>query len=135
MPKLRFEPAPDAFFIAKDIIEKLEWDHIDLTRVRFVRSKGAKTNAVARIWGLSRVFQEAFDIQPLYVIELTERFYKLPREEQEKTIIHELMHIPKNFSGALLPHKQFGKWKITERQVKSIHRKYKSSTADMYPSI
>ncbi len=130
MAKLKFEPAPDAFFIAKDVVSTLGWNHIDLTRVRFVRSKGSKTNAVARIWGLSRIFQEAFDMESLYVIELTEKYYKLSDDEKEKTIIHELMHIPKNFSGALLPHKQFGKWKITDRQVGRVYQDYISRKKD-----
>ncbi len=126
MSKIKFEPAPDLAILAKDIVDKLGWDHIDLSRVRFVRSRGSKSRALARIWGLSRVFQVAFDWEPSYVIEvISERFDKLPREEKEKTIIHELLHIPKSFSGALVSHKHFGKWKVTSRQVKKYWEIYR----------
>ncbi len=124
--KPRYDPAPDVAMMAADIVRTLGWEHIDLSRIRFVRSKGTKTRAVARIWGLSRIFQESFGWRPAYVIEvMSERFDKLPKDEKEKTIIHELMHIPKSFSGALVSHKHFGKWRVNERRVSTVWKEYR----------
>ncbi len=46
-------------------------------------------------------------IKPQYIIEvIAERFDRLDPGEQEKTLIHELTHIPKTFSGALVAHRR-----------------------------
>ena len=120
-----YSSARDVEIIAEEIVNTLRWGHIDLSRVKFVRSKGSKARAVARIWGLPRIFQETFGFQPSYVIEvLSENYDKLPLEEKEKTIIHELLHIPKTFSGALVSHRQFGKPTVNGRIVNKYWRQY-----------
>lgn len=66
----------------------------------------AKTRAIARIWGMSKLFTEVADIKPCYIIEVNaKQFDKLSERDKIKTLIHELLHIPKTFSGALLSHK------------------------------
>jgi predicted metallopeptidase len=98
---------------AKDIEEKLEdivkyvdFSHIKLSRVYCYRTKGSKTSAYARTWSFPKIFQQALSIEPAYVIEvLSQHFDKLDEDKKKKVLIHELLHIPKNFSGALLPHK------------------------------
>jgi len=99
--------------IAKDIKEKvnqlinqLKMNHIDEKRIYCIRSFDAKTRAIARIWGMSKLFTEVADIKPCYIIEVNaKRFDKLSERDKIKTLIHELLHIPKTFSGALLSHK------------------------------
>ncbi len=103
--KFEFVPAPDAEKITKQLVKKLDFGHIDSSRLFFIRSSGSKARAYARIWGLSRVFQVAAGFAPTYVIEvISERFDKLGEHEKIKVLIHELMHIPKTFSGALKSH-------------------------------
>ena len=69
-------------------------------------SKSKRT--VARIHGLSKIMQKAMRIKAFYVIEIiSENFDKLDREEKIKTLIHETMHIPKNFGGGFRNHKPY----------------------------
>ena len=45
-------------------------------------------------------------MEPAYVIEVLAKYFdKLDQDKQKQVLIHELLHIPKNFSGALLPHR------------------------------
>jgi predicted metallopeptidase len=122
---MKFEPAPDITEKIEHIVKTLEMEHIDASRVKCYRSTKSTANALARIWSLPRIWQDALDVRAHYIIEvLAEKFDCLPQEEKEKTLIHELMHIPKHFTGSLVPHNCFGK-KIDGRTVRKIHRIYK----------
>src|SRR2546422_4181752 len=56
------------------------------------------------MWGLPPVFQDALHLQPHSVIEfMVPAFDRLPHEEQDRVIIHELLHIPRTFSGGIRP--------------------------------
>ncbi len=100
------EDAGDIREMMLDLVTKLDMKHIDVERVYCVRSGGSTARAYARVWGLSRIFQITAGYKATYVIEvLTQHFDKLNYEAQRKVIIHELLHIPKTFSGALLSHK------------------------------
>lgn len=91
---------------AKEILNHIDLPHIRIDRIFFYRTKGSKARAYARTWSFPKIFQDALSLEPAYVIEVLEEYYdKLSDEEKKKVIIHELLHIPKNFSGALLPHK------------------------------
>lgn len=86
-----------------------ELDYVKSSRIFCYKSSGAQTRALARIWGLPRIWQQTLGLEPAYVLEVIgERFDKLDTEEQDRVLIHELLHIPKNFSGALVPHKRKG---------------------------
>lgn len=123
--KFEFEIAPDVEKITKQLVKKLAFGHIDISRLFFIRSSGSKARAYARIWGLSRVFQVAAGFAPTYVIEvISERFDKLPDSEQIKVLIHELMHIPKTFSGALKSHRGVHH-AINSREVEKLFEKLK----------
>lgn len=87
------------------LIQDLNLDWIDSNKIYCVESRGSSARAYARIWGMSRIWQVAANFPVVYCIEVvTEHFLKLPQHEQNKVLLHELAHIPKNFSGALLPH-------------------------------
>ena len=121
-----FEYAPDVQVKAERIVRVLELEHIDPERVICMRSQGSTARAYARIWELPSIWQKALNVRPHYVIEvLSQHFDRQSEEEKEKTIIHELLHIPKTFSGATLPHECFGK-KINSKSVNELYLRYKS---------
>ena len=103
------------------IIDVLGMNHINKSRVHCIRSSGSSTRCViARCHTLSKVLQHSMRIEPFYVIEaLSERFDKMPEEDQMKTLLHELMHIPKTFGGGFRHH-DF----VTRRNVETLYRKF-----------
>ena len=125
--KFNFEPAFDVKKRIFEIVDRVEeFKHIDAERVFCFRSEGSTSRAIARVWSLPRIWQRALSVEPHYVIEvITRRFDKLNEKQKEKVLIHELMHLPKTFSGSLVPHRCFGK-KIDSRSVEKIYLKYKS---------
>ncbi len=110
----------------EEIIDALDMSHIDSKRVFCYRTTGSKARAYARIWSFPKIFQTALEIDPAYVMEIiSEKFDRLNHEDRKKVIIHELLHIPKNFSGSLLPHK-YGNTRI-DREVNTLFDRYKNS--------
>lgn len=103
---IRYVPAPDLDERVKNIVNILGLYHIDAERVKCVRSYGSNApKTIARIHGISKAFLTGVGMKPHYVIEfLSENFDNLSEEEQDEVIIHELLHIPKTFSGSLLDH-------------------------------
>ncbi|MBI4162438.1 MAG: metallopeptidase [Candidatus Aenigmarchaeota archaeon] len=102
---IKYEPAPDIESVSKIIADKLSINH-DFSRVRFIRSRGSKSRrTLARCHALPRIMQKALDVNAHYVIEvISENFDELGKEEKIKTIIHELMHIPKSMGGGFRHH-------------------------------
>lgn len=120
---MKYERAPEIKKTINLLVEQLGFTHIDTSRIHCIRSLDAKTRAYARIWGMSRLFFEVAGMPPNYIIEVVaKRFDKLPEREKIKTLIHELMHIPKTFSGALLSHRG-PHHAINDREVERIIRK------------
>jgi len=103
--KLGWEKAPD---VKRDIIQilgVLEFPYIKSSKIFCYRTQGSKSRSYARIWSFPKIFQDALGLEPAYVIEVLSKHYdKLGPEERIKVLIHELLHIPRNFSGALVPH-------------------------------
>ena len=100
-----WEQAVDVKNDLMKISQTLDLRHINLDRIFCYRSHGSKARAYARTWGFPKIFQDALQVKPAYVIEVLAKYYdRLDTDEQKKVLIHELLHIPKNFSGALLPH-------------------------------
>jgi len=99
-------PAPDVAKRIKFLVKNLSLGHISATHLICFRSTSASSRARARIWSLPKIWQMALHVPAHYCIEvLSENFDRLSPDDQERTLIHELMHIPKNFSGALVPHR------------------------------
>ena len=104
--RLEWEKAEDITHSLREILLKLDLPHIDPYRIFCFRTQGSKSRSYARIWSFPKIFQTALNIKPAYVIEVLSRhFDKLDHDSKKKVLIHELLHIPKNFSGALLPHR------------------------------
>ncbi len=90
----------------EEILSKIDMSHVTFSQLRCIRSFGSVSRARARIWSFPTVWQLALGLKPHYVIEvIAEHFDHLPFEEQTKILIHELLHIPRTFSGALRPHR------------------------------
>ena len=112
--------APDIKAEIKEIIRRLDFKYIDPKRLAVFRSYGSCSRARARIWGLPRIWQKALKTSPSYCIEvLSEKFDCLSLEDKRRVLIHELMHIPKNFSGSLLSHRGRGR-RIGSREVEKL---------------
>jgi predicted metallopeptidase len=122
---MKFEKAPDIQEQIGEIVDVLGFEHIRHERVVCYRSTKSTSDALARMWSLPRIWQDALGVKAHYILEvLAEAYDDLPVEEKEKTLIHELMHISKKFTGSLVPHNCFGK-KIDGRTVGKMHRLYK----------
>jgi len=122
---VQYKKAPEIKRQIRVLIKELKFTHIKPNQIHCIRSFDAKTRAVARIWGMAKIFHEVVGIEPNYIIEVNaKRFDKLSDRDKVKTLIHELMHIPKTFSGALLSHR--GRYhRINEREVERILRSLK----------
>ncbi len=88
-----------------ELIKSLELEWLSYGRIFFYRSINSKARAYARTWGLPRLWQRTLNVEPAYIVEvISEHFDKLSERDQDKVLLHELTHIPHNFSGALVPH-------------------------------
>lgn len=103
---MRWEKAGDIEKRIKELITQLSFPHIKPDGITCFRSFGSKSAARARTWGYPRIWQQALTHQPHYIIEvLAEKFDRLSIDDQTRVLIHELLHIPKTFSGALVAHR------------------------------
>lgn len=119
----KLDVAPDVQARIEEIARAMpEFAHIDPRRIVCFRSRGSKARIYARIWGLDRIWQMALGLEAHYAIEVVEAFDRSSAAEQDRTLIHELMHIPQTFSGALLAHRCFGK-RIDCSTVEVLYRR------------
>ena len=71
--------------------------------------------------------QLALNRKAFYVLEfIHEKFDEMSEEDKIKVIIHELMHIPKNFGGGFKHHDY-----VTEKEVNKMYEKYKDSQTSL----
>ncbi len=97
--------APDVASRLAVLVPTLKIDWVNIENIYCFRSINTTSRAVARIWGMSKIWQLALHTPPGYCLEVVaERYDKMEPREQDKVLLHELSHIPKNFSGALLAH-------------------------------
>ncbi len=121
---IKYHQAPDIKKIAEEIVIKLKWNHVLLEHVAFIRSTGSKARrTLARCHALGKAMQIGMGRKKgFYLIEvISEKFDKLPVNEQLKVIIHELMHIPKSFGGGFIHHD-----KVHEDSVDHVYKHYQN---------
>ncbi len=116
---IKYYEAPDVKKLADTIITELKFTHINPEHIYCFRSRGSKSKrTIARIHSLEKLWQKALKTHPRYLIEIiAERYDRLSQAEQEKVLIHELLHIPKNFSGGFRPHKGY----IDKKVISKLH--------------
>ena len=116
---MKYEFAPDLQKIAEEI-SNLLFPHIKIERVKCFRSYGSSTKrTIARCHTIGKLMQKAIGVEAHYALEFLEKFDKQSEEEQIKTIIHELMHIPKSFGGGFRHHD----W-VCDKNVNLMYQSY-----------
>ena len=117
----------------RKIIGVLRFTHVDASRIFCVRGYGSTSEAWARIWGLPTLWQQVLGIRPAYVVEIIEpEFSRLPAAEQDRILIHELLHIPRTFSGAIRPHRS-PTFRINRRTVEHYYQRYLANSRQRPP--
>ena len=121
---IEYSEAPDVKKLANEITDCLNLFHVVPQFVFCFRSKGSTSRrTIARIHGLGKIWQEALNLPTSYVIEvISERYDRLAQADKEKTIIHELLHIPHGFAGGFRPHKGYIDLKTVEDLYKALHK-------------
>ena len=106
---------------ANEIMKSLNLSHIQEENIACIKSYGTSTRrTIARCHALGKIMQKALGRKAFYVLEfISERFDRMNEKDKIKTIIHELMHIPKSFGGGFKHHDY-----VTEENIESLYRKY-----------
>ena len=121
---IKYELAEDIMARLYDIAKRIGMEHVKFSGVYAVRSKGSQSRGtLARCHALGKIWQKCLNINAVYIIEIiNERFEKMSREEQDKTLIHELMHIPKSFGGGFKHHNI-----VNRRNVEKLYKIYEEN--------
>lgn len=126
---MKYVYAEDIQAIAEEI-SRLLFPHVKLDRVKCFRSYGTNSRGtVARCHAIGKLMQTAMGVKAFYALEfLSERFDKMPKEEQIKVIIHELMHIPQTFGGGFRHHDH-----VCDKNIEANYRAYKTHKGEHEP--
>ncbi len=130
---MKYHPSPEWTQKTQEVIRKLEFSHIPQDRVVCFKSTGSKSRrTIARIHTMPKIIQLGINQAPFYAIELiAEKFDRQNEEEQVKTIIHELLHIPHSFNGGFRQHHPY----VTRAKVDQHYRKIREPTHFHFPLI
>ncbi len=124
---MEWEEAREVKKDVKHIIDILGFSQLNPSRIFCYRTNVAKSRSYARILSFPKIFLTALKTEPAYVIEVLAKYFdKLDSDKQKQVLIHELLHIPKNFSGALLPHR--GRNRHLEKNASQLFKDYKKLT-------
>ena len=124
---IKYFPAPEIKKHVDQLAEECEFYHVVPQFVYCVRSRGSKARrTIARIHGLGKIWQGVLNLPTSYAIEVISEVYdKMKPEDQERTLIHELMHIPGGFGGGFRPHKGY----VERKNVEAVYQKLQKDRA------
>ena len=123
---MKYELAEDLQRRMEEAVRLLGMRHVDVSRVICLRGFGSKTKrTLARCHALGKVMQLAIGTKAWYAIEFLEKFEELSVVEQDKVIIHELMHIPQTFGGGFRHH-DF----VCEQNVEIMYQRFEAARVD-----
>lgn len=102
-------------------ISRILFPHIKLDSVVCLRSFGSSSRGtIARCHALGKAMQLGLGRKGFYVIEvISSRFDKMHETDKIKTLIHELMHIPKSFGGGFIHHNV-----VCHKNVERMYERY-----------
>ncbi len=117
---IKYELAEDLQKAVNEIAVML-FPHVRIDSVVCMRSFGSSSRGtIARCHALGKAMQLALGRKGFYAIEvISKRFDKLSEIDKIKTLIHELMHIPKSFGGGFKYHN----W-VCEENVEIEYERY-----------
>ncbi len=118
---------PIKYQIAEDLQEAVNeiavmlFPHVRVNDVVCLRSFGSSSRGtIARCHALGKAMQLALGRKGFYLIEvISERFDEMSEMDRIKTLIHELMHIPKTFGGGFKFHNV-----VNDRNVDLMYDRY-----------
>lgn len=117
---MKYEFSPEIQKIAEEISVML-FPYIKIENIKCFRGYGSSSKrTIARCHALGKLMQLTVGVKAHYALEFLERYDKLSEEDKIKTIIHELMHIPKTFGGGFRQHD----W-VCEKNVDKFYKEYK----------
>jgi len=103
---IKYEAAEDVDKLMREICV-LMFPHVKLDSVSCIRSHGSQSRGtIARCHALGKAMQLGMGRKlGFYVIEvISKTFDRQSEDDKIKTIIHEIMHIPKSFGGGFRHH-------------------------------
>lgn len=121
MPRIRLVRDSRLEEALRLLVDALGLDYVDKSRLYAAWSRGARTRAYARIWGVPSPFTRLGLCSPMYVVELvSENFAHLGCRDRVAVLVHELLHIPRSFSGGLRSHGEWSRWSRLRRLADSL---------------
>lgn len=122
---ISYADAPDIREKIIDIILVLGFTHIRTESLSCIRSHGSGSRRIiARCHALPKIMQKALNTGAHYIIEvISERFDSQTEEEKMKTLIHELMHVPRSFGGGFVHHNMVNRSEVEKAWKKFTDRK------------
>jgi len=125
---ITYEHAEDIRQKISLIVNTLTLEHIKPDRVFCIRSHGSSSRGIiARCHALPKIMQQVLNMEPAYIIEVvSENFDRQSDEEKTKTLIHELMHIPRAFGGGFLHHNI-----VTRARIDKLYKRYRILTGNI----
>lgn len=124
---IKYYEAPEIKKQVDQLAQECDFFHMVPQFVFCVKSRGSKAKrTIARIHGLGKLWQGVLNMPPAYTIEVISEIYdKMSEEDKEKTLVHELMHIPGGFGGGFRPHKGY----VERKMVEEVYAKMKKARA------